>query len=175
MNINITTKCIPTYDGIRNCWHHGMDEYGVSGFCRSIKNVSFKQEPATPEVALTQEPGIPVDLSDAVAAGAEIEKLLSGYIGRDIPISVSLLKRALGIPQAQPRGPKGIPFGQHLTCSQCGGRCTDHHVDQRNGNIWCPSCVMKETNPDWLPQAASEEAPAGDGSEADERDPWANP
>lgn len=43
------------------------------------------------------------------------------------------------------KGPIGIPFGQYLTCSNCGGKCTDHHIEVGTDNIWCPSCVKKTT------------------------------
>jgi hypothetical protein len=51
-------------------------------------------------------------------------------------------------------GPKEIPFGQHLTCSQCQGACTDHY--SVSNNIWCPECAegrIKATgqHPSWLP------------------------
>jgi len=51
-------------------------------------------------------------------------------------------------------GPKGIPFGQHLTCSQCQGACTDHY--SVSNNIWCPECAegrIQPTgqHPSWLP------------------------
>jgi hypothetical protein len=38
-----------------------------------------------------------------------------------------------------------IPFGPHLTCSQCGGRCTDHY--SVSNNIWCPECAAGRIHP----------------------------
>ena len=50
--------------------------------------------------------------------------------------------------------PKEIPFGPHLTCSQCQGACTDHY--SVSNNIWCPECSegrIQPTgqHPSWLP------------------------
>ncbi len=41
-------------------------------------------------------------------------------------------------------GPKGIPFGPHFTCSQCGAKVHDDIVQDGAGNVWCPTCVERQ-------------------------------
>lgn len=39
------------------------------------------------------------------------------------------------------KGPKGIPFGQRLTCDNCSGYCTDHYRHPLTNELWCPECA----------------------------------
>lgn len=39
------------------------------------------------------------------------------------------------------KGPADIPFGPHLTCVVCQGRCADHVECKGTGNIWCVPCA----------------------------------
>jgi hypothetical protein len=62
-----------------------------------------------------------------------------------------------------------IPFGPHLTCSQCGARCTDHHMVF--DTVWCPKCAnewMAPIEADAIPDFFHEsEGPAAPCEEHD--------
>jgi hypothetical protein len=118
-----------------------------------------------PKVASTKEPS-QENLSDNQALLARLSRVRGqlytidehgaryGYTDKamaehaDLKDQEAAILSKLGVEPKEPEeanGPKGIPFGQHLTCSQCEGACTDHYI--ASGMVWCPECAEGRIKP----------------------------